>query len=150
MAVAEVDQPAGAFVMFSRRAWESVGGFDERFWPVWFEDVDFFKRVKEAGYHIFYTPETRAVHGGAHSVRMLNFERREEYWYGNLLEYAAKHYSKAALRTVCIAVAVGAGLRAIAGVPGHGMKAIAVYSEVLKLSAERFRLAGKADGKALS
>ena len=36
-----VEQPAGAFLMFSREIWERVGGFDERFWPIWFEDVDF-------------------------------------------------------------------------------------------------------------
>jgi len=28
-----VEQPAGAFLMFTREAWGKVGGFDERFWP---------------------------------------------------------------------------------------------------------------------
>jgi len=32
----EIEQPAGAFLMFRREAWERVGGFDERFWPIWF------------------------------------------------------------------------------------------------------------------
>ena len=30
MTVALVEQPAGAFLMFSRAVWEMVGGFDER------------------------------------------------------------------------------------------------------------------------
>ncbi len=57
MTTASVDQPAGAFLMFSRAAWETVGGFDERFWPVWFEDVDFCARIKAAGFRAYYHPK---------------------------------------------------------------------------------------------
>ena len=53
---AQVEQPAGAFLMFSRHAFEKVGGFDERFFPVWFEDVDFCANLKAAGYQVWYTP----------------------------------------------------------------------------------------------
>jgi GT2 family glycosyltransferase len=141
MVETEVDQPAGAFVLFSREAWASVGGFDEKFWPVWFEDF---------GWRVLYCPEVRAIHAGAHSVSTLNFGNREKYWYGNLLEYAAKHYTTAAFRAVCIAVAIGAGFRAIARIPGHGLNAIAVYSKVLALSVNRLWHAGKDAGKSLS
>jgi GT2 family glycosyltransferase len=137
MAEALVDQPAGAFVMFSRVAWEKAGGFDERFWPLWFEDVDFFQRLKSSGFVILYTPQARAKHAGSHSIVKLKLENRERYWYGNLLEYAAKHYHSAAYRTVCLAVGVGAGLRAVWGIPRFGLKAIAVYSRVVSLSASR-------------
>jgi hypothetical protein len=41
-----IEQPAGAFLMFRREAWKQVGGFDERFWPIWFEDVDFCARLR--------------------------------------------------------------------------------------------------------
>ena len=30
----------------------SLGGFDESFHPVWFEDVDFCRRAVDAGYRI--------------------------------------------------------------------------------------------------
>ena len=36
-----VEQPAGAFFMVRRAVWEELGGFDEGFFPLWFEDVDF-------------------------------------------------------------------------------------------------------------
>jgi GT2 family glycosyltransferase len=150
MAEARVDQPAGAFVMFSRPAWEQVGGFDERFWPLWFEDVDFFKRIKSAGLVILYTPGARAKHAGSHSIGKLRLENRETYWYGNLLEYAAKHYNSGAYRIVCMAVVVGAGLRAVWGIPRFGLKAIAVYSRVLRLSASRFWRPRTGDRKSLS
>ncbi len=39
----EVEQPAAAFWLLRREAWEAVGGFDEQFQPAWFEDVDFCK-----------------------------------------------------------------------------------------------------------
>jgi hypothetical protein len=48
----EVEQPAGAFLMIRRDAWERLDGFDESFYPLWFEDVDFLKRAKENGYRI--------------------------------------------------------------------------------------------------
>ena len=99
MTVARVDQPAGAFLMFSRIAWESVGGFDERFWPLWFEDVDFCARIKSAGFCTYYDPEGVAKHAGSHSIRALPLENRERYWYGSLLEYAEKHYRSSAFRT---------------------------------------------------
>src|SRR5271157_332398 len=35
-----VEQPAGAFLMVRRAAWQELGGFDEGFHPIWFEDVD--------------------------------------------------------------------------------------------------------------
>ena len=45
----EVEQPAGACLAITRAAWDSVGGFDEQFFPVWFEDVDLCKRLLEGG-----------------------------------------------------------------------------------------------------
>ena len=125
----EVEQPAGALLMFRREAWEKVGGFDERFHPLWFEDVDFLLRLHRAGYRIRYTPGTWAVHQGAHSVEKLPPERRQAYWYGSLLEYAAKHYSPGGRAVVALAVLFGAAMRMLAAAalgrkahstPGYG------------------------------
>jgi GT2 family glycosyltransferase len=44
-----VEQPAGALFLFRRDDWEELGGFDERYFPVWFEDVDFARRFPAAG-----------------------------------------------------------------------------------------------------
>ena len=72
----EVDQPAGASILLRKSAWERVGGFDEEFYPVWFEDVDFCKRIRGAGYKIVYEPAVQARHRGGHSVRSLPKECR--------------------------------------------------------------------------
>ena len=85
MASACVEQPAGAFFMFRRSGWEQLGGFDENFWPVWFEDVDFCARLRSAGFVLRYQPEARATHAGGHSVGRIPLGLRERYWYGSLL-----------------------------------------------------------------
>jgi GT2 family glycosyltransferase len=137
VSVSRVDQPAGAFLMFSRAAWQTVGGFDERFWPIWFEDVDFCARLKSAGYCTYYHHEALAKHSGSHSIGALALENRERYWYGSLLEYAAKHYRLAAFRTTCLAVAVGAVFRAFWGFPRSRLKAFAVYGGIVGLALSR-------------
>ncbi len=129
-----VEQPAGAFLMFPRRVWEQLGGFDERFWPVWFEDVDFCARIRQAGFLVRYNPNAAAIHTGAHAVAGLSLEIRQRYWYGSLLEYVAKHYPPLTYRLVCGAVALGAICRAVAGWPRIGFKAVAVYGAVCRLA----------------
>ena len=138
MAIARVEQPAGAFLMFSRAAWERLGGFDERFWPAWFEDVDFCARLRRAGFPVYYNPNAVAQHTGAHSFQALTLEIRESYWYGNLLGYAAKHYDSVRFRAVCLAVALGASLRALREFPLEGVKAFAVYGAVFRLAIGHF------------
>jgi len=148
MSVSPVDQPPGAFLMFSRAAWETVGGFDERFWPLWFEDVDFCARIKSAGYLTYYHPQSVAKHTGSHSVGPLALENRERYWYGSLLEYAAKHYRSSAFRTTCVAVAVGAVGRAVLGFPRSGFRGFAVYGGIVGLALGRaFRPPAEHSGK---
>jgi N-acetylglucosaminyl-diphospho-decaprenol L-rhamnosyltransferase len=134
MVPAFVDQPAGAFLMFRRSAWQQLGGFDESFWPIWFEDVDFCLRLRRAGYLARFIPACRATHQGGHSVGLIPVEIREKYWYGSLLKYAEKHYNPAAFVMICVAVAVGAAGRAIRAFPRVGWKVFAVYGSVIRLS----------------
>ena len=110
-----VEQPAGAFLMVRRDAWEELGGFDEQFYPLWFEDVDFCFRLKAAGWQVFYVPAAIAKHEGAHSLRSIQLGKRQLYWYGSLLRYAAKHYPPFKRRLVCCSVMVGSAVRLCAG-----------------------------------
>lgn len=129
-----VEQPAGAFLMFSRAIWERVGGFDERYWPIWFEDVDFCWKLKKAGKLVRYNPLAAARHEGAHTAGALPLELREQYWYGSLLEYASRHYRLLGFETICLATIIGATLRAVRGLPQFGFKAVAVYGAVCRLA----------------
>jgi GT2 family glycosyltransferase len=147
MICALADQPAGAFLMFRREAWLRVGGFDENFWPVWFEDVDFCARLKRAGYRIWYEPAARAMHAGGHSVREIPFGEKEKYWYGSLLRYAAKSFHPIAFAGVCLAVMVGAAARALRALPRGGWRVCAVYGEVIRVSFAHLRRAGRSGGR---
>ncbi len=132
------EQPAGAFLMFSRSLWLELGGLDERFSPVWFEDVDFCARAMAAGYQGAYEPAAGARHTGGHSFGTVGVGIRHKYWYGNLLEYAGKHYGIIGFRVVCLAVAAGALLRAVIELPRHGFKAFQMYGGILRLALARF------------
>ena len=114
----EVEQPAGACLAVRRGVWEAIGGFDEQFFPVWFEDVDLCKRLVDGGEHIFYCPEARFRHRGAHSVGQLSFRARQIFWYGNMLLYARKHFSRAQALLLRLAIAGGMLLRSLAAVLG--------------------------------
>jgi GT2 family glycosyltransferase len=112
---ADVEQPPGALLLFRRQTWGEVGGFDENFSPIWFEDVDFCKRVLERG-AIRYVPNVRARHQGGASLMRLDWSSRETIWYGSLLRYASKHYSGLAFRAVCGAVVLGCCIRSFTGI----------------------------------
>ena len=114
--VQDVDQPAGAFLMARRAALEAAGGFDEWFFPVWFEDVDLCLRIRQAGYRIRYVPVCAARHRGGHAVARISVEQKQVYWYRSLLGYSDKHFSAPARWLVRAAVLLGSILRLLASV----------------------------------
>lgn len=132
---ADVEQPAGAFLMVRREVWRRLGGFDESFHPVWFEDVDFLKRAAMAGYVSRYLPGVSARHEGGHSVGRIPAAAATMYWYGNLLAYAARHFPRTGVLAVCVALIVGSPARAVFGaVRSASLKPIAVYARVFCLA----------------
>jgi GT2 family glycosyltransferase len=130
-----VQQPAGAFLLIRRAVWEELGGFDERFWPLWFEDVDFCRRAIDRGYCFYYVPSAVAIHTGAHSIPALKLEMRRVYWYRSLLGYAAKHFRPSRLRAVCLAVITGAFFRAVVETAfERSLRPFATYGKVAWLA----------------
>ncbi len=116
-----VEQPAGALILFRRDIWDRLGGFDQRFHPLWFEDVDFLKRICNAGYAAFYEPSVTATHSGGHSIPSIEEGKRRYFWYANLVMYAAKHFGLWGLRATAVSVALGsAGRMLLAAGGGYG------------------------------
>jgi len=132
---ADVEQPAGAFLFFSRKLWADLGGFDELFFPVWFEDVDFCKRALARG-RIRYVPSVAARHVGGRSIAHLDWSSREQYWYVSLLKYASKHFTRFAFRGVCGAVVLGSALRWVTAVFDERKlsEAIKTYASIVDLA----------------
>jgi GT2 family glycosyltransferase len=133
-----VEQPAGAFLMVRRDVWERLGGLDEQFYPVWFEDVDFCRRAADARYRIEYVPSVTARHAGGHSIGQVPRQHRAMYWCDSLLRYAVKHFRPVAYRGVCAAVIVGAVPRMVVGmIQERSLAPVAMYFKILKLASRR-------------
>ena len=118
----QVEQPAGACLAVTRTAWQSVQGMDPAFYPVWFEDVDFCKRLLERGAKIVYCPTARFHHSGAHSVGQLEFRDKQMFWYENMMRYARKHFPGIKVLLLRLAIFKGMGLRIIISLFGGGPK----------------------------
>lgn len=85
----EVDQPMGAALMIRRDLIEKVGRFDERF-PIFFNDVDFCKRVSEAGYKLLYYPGAVIEHYVGGSTGRYPFKMKWES-HKSMYRYLAKY-----------------------------------------------------------
>jgi len=130
-----VEQPAGAFLMVRRDVWKKLGGLDEQFYPVWFEDVDFCRRAVDSGYQIAYCPAVRARHEGGHSVGKIPDGRRATYWCVSLLRYGAKHFPSGTFRWICAAVALSCIPRMVVGtIAGRTLSTVGIYLKIMQFA----------------
>ncbi len=106
----EVDSVVGAFMMVRGEAIATVGLLDERFF-MYAEDLDWAKRIKEAGWTIYYNPDVIVYHVKRASSRQfkparLEFERAS-------LRFYRKHYQAETPRwlnaLILVALAVRGG-----------------------------------------
>lgn len=88
-----VDQVIGAFFLMRRSLYDSLGGFDERFF-VYLEEVDLSLRARRAGWASLHVSEARAYHKGGGTSQAVR-ARRLFYFLRSRLKYAAKHYGVA-------------------------------------------------------
>jgi len=95
---AEVDWVPGAFCIIRRAALDQVGFFDERFF-LYYEEVDLCRRLRAAGWSIWYWPDLQAVHWGGESSKTLsnhkvsNHGRQLTLWrMRSALLYYRKHH----------------------------------------------------------
>jgi N-acetylglucosaminyl-diphospho-decaprenol L-rhamnosyltransferase len=90
-----VEQPAAAALALRREALLAAGGFDERFHPAWFEDVDLARRLRQAGARLLYWPAARFRHALGSTVPRLGYGRFLWIYHRNLERYLAKHHGAA-------------------------------------------------------
>jgi O-antigen biosynthesis protein len=58
----ETDYGSAAALMVSATLWQAVGGFDERYLPMYYEDVDLCFEARERGLRVLYEPKATVVH----------------------------------------------------------------------------------------
>jgi N-acetylglucosaminyl-diphospho-decaprenol L-rhamnosyltransferase len=86
---AEVDSVVGAFMLVRTAALEGVGLMDDRFW-MYGEDLDWAKRIKDAGWRVVYHPAVTVLHVKRASSRQN--PRAQLEFYRAMLIFYYKHY----------------------------------------------------------
>ncbi len=107
--IRDVDWVSGAALMFPRCVFDEIGGWDAGFF-LFNEDVDFCRRVRDAGYRVVYDPEAVVYHrigiSEAASARII-IERHRSIW---------RYYRKHLRRNALVDAATAAGIAARCGV----------------------------------
>lgn len=97
-----VDYCSGASIMIPRDLFEALGGFDSRYRPAYFEDVDLAFSVRENGFQVYYQPASKVIHfegitsgrktsGGAKAHQITNRAVFAEKWSEALSRQPDRH-----------------------------------------------------------
>jgi GT2 family glycosyltransferase len=105
--LASVDQVAAAAVIIRREAFQDVAGFDDRFYPAWYEDVDFCAKIKGAGWNVYFARKAEFLHSGGYSAGALGGEHFISIYYKNQARFARKHFGSAGALAVRASIVAG-------------------------------------------
>lgn len=98
----EMEWASFACVLIRREVIERVGLLDEGYF-MYYEDVDYCRAIRSAGWRVVYWPEAHVVHlrGGTSPVKSLTAarKRRPRYYYESRSRYLAKFYGHLGLWT---------------------------------------------------
>ena len=130
----DVEQPAAACLLIRRAAFDAVGGFDTRFHPAWFEDVDFCRRLSAAGWRVRYAAAAEVVHEGGVAMRALGLGSFSTIWYRNLLRYVAIHGSVPARLLIRPLLILGMLLRIIYSLARGRVGDARAYRDVIPIA----------------
>lgn len=136
--IAEVDWVVGACILVPRAVYETVGPMDEAYF-MYSEELDWCRRIKDAGWQVVYYPEAQVLHHYGKSSeqavtnRHINFQRAK-------LRYFRKHHGRGAALLIRINLlanyAVQLLVEALKALVGHKRslrrQRIQVYYEVLR------------------
>ncbi|MFA6042237.1 MAG: glycosyltransferase family 2 protein [Patescibacteria group bacterium] len=88
----KVEQLMGAALLIRKDVWKHIGLLDTHF-HVWFEEVDYCARTKQAGWDIWYVPDAVLTHLGGQSFRQVPSVRRQRQWMQSVNVYARKYFT---------------------------------------------------------
>ncbi|MFH1008586.1 MAG: glycosyltransferase [Candidatus Latescibacterota bacterium] len=89
----EVDAISGSFMMVRREVLERVGLLDETYF-MYGEDLDWFYRIRLAGYKIFYVPATEIVHFKGESSKRVPKTKHLVDFYRAMYLFVRKHHRR--------------------------------------------------------
>jgi serine O-acetyltransferase len=81
-------------MLLRRKAVEAVGLFDEAFF-LYFEEIDYAKRLRRAGWKCSFVADAPVTHIGCVSTGMLDYDKRmPRYWFDSRHRYFMKHHGR--------------------------------------------------------
>lgn len=91
---AEVDWVSGVSMLFRGEVFSTAGWFDEGFF-LYFEEIDFARRVRDAGWKVYFNADVEVGHIGALATGMRDETRRmPHYWFESRRRYLVKHHGR--------------------------------------------------------
>ena len=84
-----VDSIRGSFFMIRREVIESIGFLDERYF-IWFEEVDYCKKIKSTEWEVMYTPKVECIDYVGMSFSQVNRGKTQKYFRNSMLSYFKK------------------------------------------------------------
>jgi GT2 family glycosyltransferase len=87
----EVDALSGACLMVRRSTIDQVGLLDERF-TMYYEEVDWCKRMYLRDWKVGYVPEARVIHHAEASAGQISNARRNALYENSVIRYAEKYF----------------------------------------------------------
>jgi len=85
----EVNQVMGAFFLVRKQVFEKIGLLDEKYF-IWFEEVDFCRRVMQNGWKVLYHPNVKIIHHKAKSFSQANTLKKQFWFFRSALRYLLK------------------------------------------------------------
>ena len=90
-----IDWVPGASMMIRRAVTDTIGGLDENYF-LYFEETDFCRRAKRAGFSTWYVPESRVMHIAGQSTKVTERnaapKRLPAYWFESRRRYFAANH----------------------------------------------------------
>jgi len=86
---AKVDSIRGSFFLIRRRALEKIGVLDERYF-IWFEEVDYCRRIAETGGQVWYAPAAECIDFVGQSFAQVSRGRTQRYFRDSMIKYFKK------------------------------------------------------------
>lgn len=108
----EVDWVAGASMMIRRQVFEDIGLFDEQFF-LYFEETDFCRRAKRAGWSTHFVRCSAVAHIGGASTGIKDDRSKNRippYWFDSRRHYFRKNHGHAYLAASDLLFALGFSL----------------------------------------
>jgi GT2 family glycosyltransferase len=110
-----------AFLLVRRRAWDAIGGFDDRQW-MYAEDLDLGWRLRQAGWATRYEPGAHVDHESGAATLLAFGEELAPVWQRSTYGFMARRFGMPRTWAVAALNLAGSGTRWLAMAPARAVR----------------------------